>query len=135
MKDQAQEYRDHLLLAEKDAQQDFDKTVFALSGGAIGVSFAFVSDIVDPQAMVSVKNLIWAWGSWAGSLLCVLFSYYFSHLALRKTINQVDEGKLNQEHRGGFSDYAIALLNPAGALLFVAGLVLMIIFVNLNLGA
>jgi hypothetical protein len=45
MENQMKEYRDHLVLSKKEAQRDFDKTVFALSGGAIGVSFAFITDI------------------------------------------------------------------------------------------
>ena len=41
-----QEYRAHLVSAAQKAQEDFDKTLLALSGGALGVSFAFVKDIV-----------------------------------------------------------------------------------------
>jgi uncharacterized membrane protein YjfL (UPF0719 family) len=134
MDNQMKEYRQHLVLAGKDAQQDFDKTVFAFSGGAIGISFAFVTDIVKPDAMLAPSQLILAWGSWTVSLVCVLLSYYFSTLALRKAVKQIDQGKLSKEHAGGFYDTATAWLNPAGALFFILGLIFMICFVKLNLG-
>jgi hypothetical protein len=134
MNEQLRKYRDHLVLAEKEAQQDFDKTVFALSGGAIGISFAFITDIVDPKLITSTNFLILAWIIWSLSLLCVLFSYYFSHLALRRTIMQLDRGTVYKEHPGGKFDVVISYLNPAGAILFVMGLGFMIAFVNSNLG-
>lgn len=35
-----QAYRSHLVAADERAQENFDKTVLSLSGGALGVSFA-----------------------------------------------------------------------------------------------
>jgi len=134
MDNQMKEYRDHLVLSEKEAQRDFDKTVFTLSGGAIGVSFAFITDIVNPETLVSLPCLIISWSSWAASLLCVLLSYYSSHMALRKTINQVDQDKIRKEHPGGTFDKITAFLNAAGGILFLIGLISMIIFVQKNLG-
>lgn len=134
MKKELKEYRDHIVLAEKDAQQEFDKAVFALSGGAIGISFAFVTDIVDPKVMVCTGVLIAAWSAWAVSLICVLLSYFFSGQALRRTIQQIDKGTLYDEPPGGLFDVATSWLNMGGGLLFVLGLLFMIVFVNSNLG-
>ena len=134
MSDQMKEYRDHLVLSEQEAQRNFDKTVFTLSGGAIGVSFAFITDIVTSESLVSIPCLIMAWSSWAASLLCVLSSYYFSHMALRETIKQIDLKKIHTEQPGGIFDKITAFLNAAGAIMFIVGLVTMIIFVNKNIG-
>ena len=127
-------YRDHLVLAEQKAQEDFDKTVIALSGGALGISFAFVSDIVGTDELAKASLLYWAWTSWASSLISVLFSYFFSHLALRKAINQVDEKKLYEKRIGAGYNVATAFLNILGAILFVIGVILMVFFVRSNLG-
>ena len=46
-----QKYRDFLIAAEQKSQEDYDKTVIALSGGALGISFAFATDIVGGQSL------------------------------------------------------------------------------------
>ncbi|WP_134984071.1 hypothetical protein [Xanthomonas axonopodis] len=50
------EYRQWLVVAEQKAQEDYDKTVLTLSGGALGISFAFVKDIVGQNP---IQNSSW----------------------------------------------------------------------------
>ena len=134
MDDKLLAYRDHLIKAEQKAQEDFDKTVIALSGGALGISFAFITDVVGPDGLVKLCLLYWAWVMWGTSLIAVLFSYFFSHLALRKAIKQADEKTLYDQRIGGSYDAITAGLNISGAILFVVGVILMILFVKSNLG-
>lgn len=61
------QYRDHLVLARQKAVEDADKTVLSLSGGALGVSFAFLNDVVGPNPE-ALPHLIRAWMSWGGSI-------------------------------------------------------------------
>jgi hypothetical protein len=131
---QIKAYREHLVLAEQKAQEDFDKTVITLSGGALGISFAFVTDIVGTESLVRACQLYWAWIAWGFSLICVLFSYFFSHLALRKAIKQVDDKTFYERRIGAGYDIATAALNISGAILFVIGVIMMIFFVRSNLG-
>jgi len=133
MDESMKQYRDHLVLAEQKAQTDFDKTVIALSGGALGISLAFVKDIVGPQAMSTTCALLASWISWALSVTVVLFSYFFSHLALRKAIGQVDRGEIANVRPGGAYDLITATLNVAGAILFLVGVILIVIFATANL--
>ncbi len=72
------EYRNHLVLAGQKAQEDYDKAVMTLSGGALGISFAFLKDIVGPGDLLNETLLFFAWISWGLSVTAVLFSYYFS---------------------------------------------------------
>lgn len=37
--------------ADQQAQTDYEKTVLSLSGGALGISFAFVKDIVGSKPL------------------------------------------------------------------------------------
>ncbi|MBI5962575.1 MAG: hypothetical protein HY863_03800 [Chloroflexi bacterium] len=130
--DDLKEYRNQLVILEQKAQEDFDKTVLSLSSGALGVSFAFLKDVIG-SAPVSVWLLTIAWGSWALSSTSVLVSYYMSHKALRTAIEQVDANKIRQEKPGRWFDKITGSLNFLGLILFVAGLVFMIWFVKLNL--
>ena len=52
------EYRKDLIALEQRAQEAYDTTLLTLSGGALGVSFAFVKDFLGTQAAVRPRWLI-----------------------------------------------------------------------------
>lgn len=126
-----QAYRSLLISAEQKSQEDYDKTVIALSGGALGISFAFVKDIVGSQSLATPVWLCAAWIAWGLSVTLVLTSFYFSHLALRKAIKQVDENleSLYNKPPGGFFTRVTQVLNVLDGLLFLIGVAFMVIFV------
>ena len=129
-------YRDWILQAEQKAQDDFDKTVITLSGGAIGVSFTYVKDLLGGKFHAS-GFLVAAWLAWTLSVAVVLLSFYVSRLALDKTMEQVDDGTIDDvmkrgDRPGGRYAKIIAWLNPIGGLLFLAGLICMTIFMAYN---
>lgn len=127
------EYRKSLVAAEQKSQEDFDKTVLSLSGGALGISFAFLKDIVGPQPIVQSDYLLFAWFAWAFSTFSVLISYYLSHLALRRAIGQVDKGTIFKQTPGGVFAHITAILNAAGAVLFLVGVCCITLFAVANL--
>ena len=128
-----QEYRSQLVEAELSSQTAFDRTLLALSGGALGLSLTFFDRLIGPDAATSIW-LLWAsWIAWAASLALVLISHYFSTLAMRTAIGQVDSGTINQGPPGGVYDRLIQTMNPAGGILFLAGVVTMIAFAIANL--
>ncbi|MEZ4558550.1 MAG: hypothetical protein R2854_19325 [Caldilineaceae bacterium] len=74
-------------------------------------------------------------GSWALSLLCVLFSFFFSATALRKAVEQVDRRQIFSDEPGGASKRrATHILNTDGGVFFLAGVLLMITCA-MNMGA
>lgn len=127
------EYRKWLVAAEQKSQDDFDKTVLTLSGGALGISFAFLKDIVGPQPIVLPGLLLAAWFAWAFSTFSVLISYYLSHLALRRAIGQVDDGTIFGQPAGGVFARLTAILNGTGAVLFLVGVCCITVFAVANL--
>lgn len=133
MDNQLRKYRDHLVEARQKAQEDYDKTVISLSGGGLGISFAFINDIIGDDPVNSVLMLILSWGSWALSSAVVLYSYFTSRIALEKTIKQVDLEKIYVERPGGLSSIITSILNILSGLFFLLGLILMIIFVYNNM--
>ena len=132
MDEDLRQYRNHLVTAEQKSQEDFDKTLITLSGGALGISFAFVKDVIGNSPMLSAYLLIWAWMSWTLSLACTLFSYYSSHWALRHAIKQVDAGTIYTQRPGGWSGKVTVVLNIVGGILFIVGVGLIIFFVFRN---
>lgn len=131
--DDLSEYRRHLQTAEQKSQEDFDKTVLSLSGGALGISFVFLKDVIGPNPVLDPGLLFTAWVAWGSSTFCVLASYYASHLALRKTIRQIDLRTVRKERPGGMYSAVTAVLNAAGAVLFLVGVCAITLFANANL--
>lgn len=127
------EYRQWLVVAEQKAQEDFDKTVITLSGGALGVSFVFVKDIVGTNPIQNPSWLICAWSAWALSTFAVLASFYLSRLALRRAIEQCDDNTIFCQPPGGFFSRITRWLNASGAILFFVGICFMAAFATKNL--
>ena len=128
------DYREQLVALEQQSQSSFDRTLLTLSGGALGVSFAFVKDFLSGATPVRVPLLVGAWACWVGSLALVLASHYFSVLATRTAIKQVDAGRIYGQPPGRAFGALTDWLNVVGGLAFIAGLVFIALFVNANLG-
>jgi hypothetical protein len=126
-------YREWLVSAEKDSQDQFDKTVLSLSGGALGISFVFLKDVIGESTVHSPTLLMVSWMAWGLSSFAVLASFYLSHLALRRAITQVDSGTIGQQRAGGWLSIATAILNATGAILFFAGVCFIVAFASANL--
>lgn len=126
------EYRGLLVRTEQESQSEFDKGVLALSGGALGLSFAFTKDIVGTTQVVHIGFLLIAWIAWATSSTAVLMSFFTSQRAMRKAIKQLDAGE-SMKRPGGWLDYGTGILNVAGLTLFIVGLAVFVIFLNCNL--
>src|ERR1051325_1555239 len=132
MDKQMQEYRAHLVEARQKAFEDFDKTVLTLSGGALAVSITFVKDLLGPGTLANEGFLLSAWVCWGVSVLTVLVSYYSSQLTLNRAINQIDYGTRSPRPGRLFRRFTL-ILNAAGGLLFLTGLILLILFISRNL--
>lgn len=122
---------DQVRLREK-AQEEYDKAVLTLSAGALGISFAFVKDIVGPGPVVSPFWLMTAWALWGLSSLCILISFYTSQRAFDQAIVQIDMGQ-SSYRPGGVAVKITNGLNAAGGILFVLGVGAIAIFVYFNL--
>ncbi|MBC7933162.1 MAG: hypothetical protein H7Z38_21575 [Rubrivivax sp.] len=131
---QLDSYRSHLLAAEQKSIEEYDKALMTLSGGALGVSFVFIKDIIGADKIISIPLLLIAWACWIVSLALVLINYFVSHLALRKAIEQSDAGEIYAQRPGARFDLILVILNPAGGILFLIGLVIFALFALFNIG-
>ena len=50
--EELKEFRSFIRAADQKAQEDFDKTVLVLSGGALGISMTFLKDIAGDDPLV-----------------------------------------------------------------------------------
>jgi hypothetical protein len=135
MNKELQEYRQHLILAEQKAQEDYDKAVLTLSGGGLGVSLAFVEKVIGSGTLERSWLLAGSWLCWAVSIAAVLCSYFLSRHALRCAISQVDGDQPQIRRLGGRMAVATEVANFMSGLLFVIGVVLISVFAVTNLEA
>ena len=129
---QMDNYRQHLIVAEQKSQAEYDKWVIALSGGALGVSFAFLKDIVGTKIIVATGWLLAAWICWTVGICSGRASHFFSSLALRRAINQTDEKIIYMMRPGGWLSWLTFSLNIAAWLLVLCGVISIIAFVAKN---
>jgi hypothetical protein len=127
-----QAFRSLLDDLERKSQEAYDKAILTLSGGALGVTISFVKDVVCDRPQDS-HLLLTSWSIWGLSLLCILFSHFFSQHALRKTIKQLDAGTLGHEPPGGWFDRLTVGLNTAAGLFFLVGTFVFVFFAYNNM--
>ena len=116
------EYRRTLQAAEDASHSEYDKAILALSGGALGITFAFFKEIA---ARLGTERPLWLI---AASLAAILASFYTAGKANRLAIQQVDKRQVPDKPGGGW-DRATRGLNFAGGVCFLLGAVFAICFV------
>lgn len=127
------EYRKMLESYAFEAANAYDKAIMSLSGGALGVSFAFVKNIVTKPAPDTVIWLWYAWISLGVSLASIIVSMLFSQKAIRTAITQVDDGTIYSVQPGGCSSYFTTFLTWLSGICFVVGVVFLAYFAKINL--
>lgn len=125
-------YRETLLGIQEKMQASYDKAVIALSGGALGLSFTFLKEVANREALIATHWLLASWVLWAMSVSCILFSFLSSATAMQKAIKQTDEKTIYIEAAGGLFDRITKLLNVAAGLMFIVGIICIVVFVWRN---
>jgi len=134
MDDRLHDYRKVLVEADQRSQEQFDRTLIALSGGALGISMTFVDKFIGSRVVVDPLVLLLAWFMWTTSLIVILSSFYLSRRSVRSVIDQIDKGTLPAVGVGGRYARLTRVANMVAPLLFIAGTVLMGIFIVQNTG-
>lgn len=135
-------------------QAEYDKQILALSAAFLGVSLAFVKDVVPLHDAVHLWEFDWALGLFLACVCLVLWTFQYSihgHFRLveywqlqEKALEATDdtvaqiEGELRKLWKWLFRRAAkIRFANCASGVLFAIGVVLLVIFVitNVNLEA
>ncbi len=114
-------------------QREYDKAVMALSGGAFGVSLAFLKDVLGEKELNCTQALLAAWICWGASVTATLFSYYTSTVALRRAVKQTDDREVYLKLLGGPFNLITKTLNVLGGVLFLAGVLSIVFFVSQNI--
>lgn len=126
-------YGKYLFEGATEAQRNYDKTLIALAGGALGVSFAFVDKFIVPARAVEPGLLFWAWICWAGSLMLSLSSFLVSRLAFQWAIKEYYAGRMALANPGGKRTVVTWCFTILAGATFLTGVLLMAFFAAKNL--
>jgi|ERR1051326_4718062 hypothetical protein len=127
-----QEYRKRLVAGKKKSEEDLDKALIALSGGALAVSITFVKTLISDHAQ-RLAFLLGAWGLWLISLALVVLSFYISIEAHRTAVKGFDENPDGTERLGGHWDKMTRSFRPISLITFLFGIISIAIFSFINL--
>jgi hypothetical protein len=135
MGEDLKEYRSSLLQTVQKLNESYDKLIITLSGGALGLSFAFLKDVIKENQIQYHGLLIAAWGFFIMSLTSVLMSLLFGIAANKKAVKQVDAGKIYEEEPGGIFSKLTTWLHYSGTGLLIIGLGFITTFAYINMEA
>jgi hypothetical protein len=133
-KEELNRYRESLIVTLKFLNESYDKLLVTLSGGALGISIAFLKDIVKLENVNNPRLLFLAWLAFILSLAAVLGRLMFGIEAYRKAIKQVDGGTIYKEKVGGKHSLITRTLHIGSAVFLLTGLLSLATFAFLNVG-
>lgn len=125
-------YREQLTGTLRLLNESYDKVLVALAGGALGISIAFLKDIVPLDKATHHGWLLGAWMLFIASIAAGLGRLLFGIEAHRKAIVQVDRGDIYRGKPGGVYAVMTRLLHIGSALCLILGLVMLALFAYNN---
>lgn len=141
--------RKSLIDLEQSAAQSYDKWLLTLSGGALGLSMAFVKDIALPAGGQGAGYLLVAWIALALAIVAGLSAIYLSQSASEESRKILDDQFQSGAADGGQGVWSrvrekqgkckkaawVGHCNIASMLLFMVGILLLSVFATLNIDA
>lgn len=127
---------DELVKKQISNAENFDRSVLTLSASALGLSLAFVKDI-EPLAQAHERYLlVLSWCLFGAAVISTMISFLTSQEAIRLQIIAAERYYVHRDESALKESLASKLtsrLNTFSGIAFVAGIILTIIFVGLNL--
>ena len=133
MDEELKKYRWHLIDARQKTAESASKFLLTLSSGAIAFSLTFVTGYIKGRTLDCTALLILAWISWAMTIGLTIISFYTSLKSNDVAIHQTDQESIYDEKPGGMWATATEMLGGIAGFFFLAGVVLMIVFVSINM--
>jgi hypothetical protein len=129
------EYRRYLTETHVESARSFDRVLFALSGGALGLSITFVDRFVQNEHWTWL--LVVAWALFALSLLANLFSVHYAERDFFRSVAAVDRAYVEDKFPQGIEmnrfENRVPTFNLIALWLFVIGTGVLIWFTALNM--
>jgi len=130
-------YRTQLLDLQKSDTTEFDKGILTLSSGALGLSLAFIKDIVKIERASHPSLLMGSWFLFAGAILLTLISFLVTQKSVSVQLDYAEKYYLEEkeEYLNKKSCWVSAnvWLNRFTAFLFTLAVFATVTFASINL--
>ena len=113
-----------------ESSSQFDKQVLFIASGALGISLAFIKDIVKLNVATNKPLLLLSWMSFGAVILICILSHYTSLKALNFKIENIHQETDKTSKR---FDFFTKLFNILMIVLLAAGLILLNVFIGINI--
>ena len=123
-------YLDQLNDAYIESSSQFDKQLLYLASGALGLSFAFIKDIVTLNLAKHKWLLVTSWSLFGIVILLSVISHYTSLKAIKSKIENLHQKRDGQSKR---IDSYTKLLNILMLILLSSALAMLTSFIGINI--
>ena len=127
-------YREKIVDTLIAIEWEYEKMIVYLSGGSIGISFTFLTDLYDILFKKENPDFSILYISWFLSFLSlaiILINHRFDIKAYEKTIDQIDRNVIYQEKPGGNYTRIVHCLNFVSGITCLLGIGFLITFIFL----
>lgn len=128
MKEEDKEYLELLNRAYLESSSQFDKQLLFVSSSALGISLAFIKDIVKLNIATYKTLLVFSWISFSLVILISILSHYTSLKAMNLKIENINY----KDYKSNFN-FLTRLFNIVMIVLLALGLILLNTFIGLNI--
>ena len=132
-KEELKTYRAQYEQLRGESEQEVDKYIRYLSGGALVLSLTFVGNIVPKGDAESLWLIFLGWALLVLSLISNFVSYFFTIRNTNKTIADIDAEKKDWVNKANLRNRPITWINYFSAGASVSGMIAITLFVAFNM--
>ncbi len=128
--------RQDLLTRNLSNSEKYDSAILTLSTGILGLSLAFIKDVVPLNTAELVHLLKASWWLFGASIISTVTSFSVSQIAIKRQLDYADkyyrEGKTEYLEKKNVPALITEYVNYISGILFIAGILATVVFVSVN---
>lgn len=132
------ETRKDLLNRQLSNSENFDKAIISLSTAGLGLSLAFIKDIVKIPEAHCLVLLYFSWSLFGAAIISTILSFVSSQSGINKQLYFAEEYYLEKKeefiNKRNWQAQITNYLNIFSGIVFVGAIILTVIFVISNIG-
>jgi hypothetical protein len=133
-REELREYRQGLVEQVQQHSESFDKTIITIASSSLGISVAFLKDIVPEPNKWTIPLLVLSWLLLSVSLAAIVFSMLMAIWGRKDMINQIDKTLISDNPGPKWKSSTTALtLSWISAISLVLGIFFYLLFAIINI--
>lgn len=116
-------WQESLVQSKFKQETERDKALVIISGGALTVSFAFITSLLEHGTLVRLSWLVASWCMWVGVLILTLVAYTVSIRSYNTVIDALSVGDWAKAQKRPLLAHVVEPLNITMAALTVGGFI------------